>query len=171
MSLTPADRARRIRLLVTDVDGVLTDGRLHFGPGGEVFKTFNAKDGYGLRQLTLHDVHVAVLSGRASEAVTRRMDELGITEVHQGHRDKLPVLERLLSKFGLEPGQAAFVGDDALDVPAMRHCGLAAAVADAHPDAIAAAHLVTSSPGGAGAVREVCDLILEAQTRTSRASR
>lgn len=149
-----------IRLLVLDVDGVLTDGRLWFGARGELMKAFHVRDGHGIRQVLAAGIEIAVISGRRSAAVTRRCRELGIRRVLQGIDDKLAAFERLRRRLGLEAARCACVGDDVPDVPLMRAVGLAFAVADAHPAAIGAAHLVTRAAGGRGAVREVCDNLL-----------
>lgn len=157
------ERARRVRLVVFDVDGVLTDGRLYFSPDGPEMKVFHARDGLGIKQLHRHGIEVAVISGRVSPVVTRRMDALGVSRVHQGHDDKLPVLRALLDELRLEPAACAYVGDDIVDVPPMSMVGFACAVADAHPAALAAAHWIAPQGGGVGGARAVCDLILGAQ--------
>jgi 3-deoxy-D-manno-octulosonate 8-phosphate phosphatase (KDO 8-P phosphatase) len=157
------ERARRVRLVVFDVDGVLTDGRLYFSPDGPEMKVFHARDGLGIKQLRRHGIEVAVISGRVSPVVTRRMDALGVGRVHQGHDDKLPVLRALLDELRLESAACAYVGDDIVDVPPMSMVGLACAVADAHPAALAAAHWIAPQGGGVGGARAVCDLILGAQ--------
>ena len=159
----PAD----IALLVLDVDGVLTDGRLYFGARGEVLKVFDVKDGYGLTRLMRSGIEVAIISGRRSAAVTRRARELGIRHVFQGAKDKLPVFERLLKRLKLDASQCACVGDDVPDVPVMRAAGLAFAVADAHPTALAAADMATPNAGGRGAVRDICDLLIGARERAA----
>ena len=158
------DIARSIRLLVLDVDGVLTDGRLYYSAAGDETKMFHVRDGYGLKQLMKSGIDVAVISGRNSDTVTRRMKELGISHVHQGISDKLPVLEQLLNRLGVKITETAFVGDDAPDLEIMQQVALPVAVADAHEVAIATARIVTRNCGGRGAVREVCDLILAAQS-------
>ena len=157
------DRASRIRLLICDVDGVLTDGRLYFTPDGQEFKGFHARDGHGVKLLQRTGVATAVISGRQSSAVALRMDSLGVKHVYQGRENKLEPFEELLAKLKLTPDQTAFVGDDILDLPLMRRAGLAIAVADAHFSLRDHAHWITSQPGGHGAVREVCDLIMQAQ--------
>jgi 3-deoxy-D-manno-octulosonate 8-phosphate phosphatase (KDO 8-P phosphatase) len=154
-----------IALLVLDVDGVLTDGRLYYGPRGEALKVFDVKDGYGLKNLMRAGVEVAIISGRRSAAVARRARELGIRHVFQGAGDKLPVFERLRKRLKLAASQCACVGDDLPDVPLMRVAGLAFAVADAHPAAIQAAHMATPNAGGRGAVRDICDLLIAARER------
>jgi 3-deoxy-D-manno-octulosonate 8-phosphate phosphatase (KDO 8-P phosphatase) len=156
-----------MRLLVLDVDGVLTDGRLQYGERGEIGKSFHTRDGYGLRVLQDAGVAVAVISGRRSMAVQQRCRELGIRHVSQGVGDKGAALETLLGTLHLTARQCTCVGDDEPDVPMLRRAGLAVAVADAHPSALAVAHRRTRLPGGAGAVREVCDWLLAARARGS----
>jgi 3-deoxy-D-manno-octulosonate 8-phosphate phosphatase (KDO 8-P phosphatase) len=154
---------RRIQLLVLDVDGVLTDGRLFYGAKGEALKAFHVRDGHGIKQVAAAGVTVAIISGRKSPAVATRARELGIKHVTQGASDKLAALTRLLKARKVSLEHCACVGDDTPDAPILQIAGLAIAVADAHADAIAAAHLVTSRPGGHGAVREVCDWLLDAR--------
>lgn len=159
--------AARLRLLVLDVDGVLTDGSLAYGPRGEVLKTFHVRDGRGIRLLQDAGLQIAVISGRRSSAVLRRCRELGIRHVTQGADDKSQALDALLARTGIDdPHAVACVGDDTQDIPLFARVGFAVAVADAHPLARAAAHHVTTLPGGRGAVREVCDLILAARAGT-----
>lgn len=164
-SLDPALRARcaAIRLLVLDVDGVLTDGRLYYTAEGETMKAFHVHDGYGLRMLRESGVRIAVISGRSARATERRLRELGIEEIHLGCDDKGALLDRLLEKFRCGADALAVVGDDAPDLPMLRRAGVAVAVADAQPPVLAVADLVTQRPGGRGAVREFCDLLLEAR--------
>jgi 3-deoxy-D-manno-octulosonate 8-phosphate phosphatase (KDO 8-P phosphatase) len=152
--------AREIRLLLLDVDGVLTDGRLYFGANGEALKAFHVRDGHGIRQLLRAGIEVAIISGRRSRAVAARARELGIRHLAQGVEDKLAAFERLRARLGVEPRACAFIGDDTPDLPLMATVGLAFAVADAHPQALAAAHRRTRLPGGRGAVREVCDQLI-----------
>lgn|SRR5580698_6249157 len=159
------ERAARVRLVVFDVDGVFTDGRLYYGPGGEELKVFHVHDGQGVKRLLKSGVAVAVISGRDSAAVARRMQDLGIAHVFQGDEDKLPIFERLLKKLSLGPEEVACVGDDLPDLPLLEAAGLAIAVANALPAVRAKAHFVTGATGGLGAVREVCDLILTARER------
>ncbi len=155
-------RARGVRLLVLDVDGVLTDGRLYLSAAGEELKVFDVRDGSGLVALQRAGVAVAIISGRDSGAVSRRAAELGIPHVRQGVTDKGRELESLMHELGIAAAETACVGDDTPDLPMLRTAGLAVAVADAHPGLRASAHFVTSAPGGRGAVREVCDLLLAA---------
>lgn len=157
------ERARRIRLLALDVDGVLTDGRLYLSPEGEELKVFHVRDGSGLVAVQRAGITVAIVSGRDSAAVSRRAAELGIRHVHQGVADKGTELDRLLADLAIDPAETACVGDDTPDLPMLRRAGLAIAVADAHPALAEAAHWTTAAPGGRGAVREVCDLLLSAR--------
>ncbi len=154
-----------IRLLVLDVDGVMTDGRLHYGARGEVLKVFNVLDGHGIREARRAGVDIAVISGRRSAAVSRRCRELGIRHLYQGVGDKLAVLEALCARLDVTLGECAAVGDDAPDAPLLRAVGVAFAVLGGHASARRAAHRVTRLHGGHGAVREVCDLLVAARTR------
>jgi len=156
-------RAKAIRLLILDVDGVLTDGSLYFGPQGEALKVFHVRDGHGIKMLQKAGIEVAFLSGRRSDAAYHRARELGVSRFHEGLRDKVAVMEEIMASMGIEAGAVAAVGDDLVVLPHLRRSGLAVAVADAVPEVKAAAHWVTNLPGGRGAVREVCDLLLKAQ--------
>jgi 3-deoxy-D-manno-octulosonate 8-phosphate phosphatase (KDO 8-P phosphatase) len=158
------ERARRVRLLVLDVDGVLTDGRLHLTAHGEEMKVFHVRDGSGIVAVQRAGIVVAIISGRDSPAVTRRAAELGIRHVRQGIADKRAALDDLLRELQVAADALACVGDDTPDVPMLERATLAVAVADAHATARAAAHWTTPSAGGHGAVREVCDLLLTAHS-------
>jgi 3-deoxy-D-manno-octulosonate 8-phosphate phosphatase (KDO 8-P phosphatase) len=162
--------AAAIRLLVLDVDGTLTDGRLYFGPHGEALKVFHVRDGQGIKRLDAAGVQVAVISGRTSKMVSVRCRELGVEHVIQGAEDKVAAFEKLRMRLKIDAAESACVGDDAVDVPLMKVVTLAFAVADAHGDALKAAHVVTSLPGGQGAVREVCDYLLDARKHSKRKS-
>lgn len=151
-----------IRLLVLDVDGVLTDGRLYYGPAGEVMKAFHVRDGLGLRQALEAGIEIAVISGRPSPATATRLAELGVRHVFLDCRDKLPVLHKLQQSLDIGQDATAVVGDDIPDIEMMQGAALKIAVADAHPDVQRLADWVTSAPGGRGAVREVCDALLHA---------
>jgi len=164
----PRKSAAAIRLLVLDVDGVLTDGRLHFGPTGETLKLFHVRDGLGIQQIAKAGIEVAVISGRKSKMVDIRCRELGVEHVHQGAKDKVAVLEKLCARLKIQPSECACVGDDLPDIPVMRKVALAFAVADAHIEARHAAHVITRLPGGYGAVREVCDYLLAHRGLTHR---
>jgi 3-deoxy-D-manno-octulosonate 8-phosphate phosphatase (KDO 8-P phosphatase) len=155
--------AARIRLLVLDVDGVLTDGRLWFGAEGEALKVFHVRDGAGLKALQQAGIQLAIISGRRSAAVERRCAELGIRHLIQGREDKAAALRELLAALAVSAAATACVVDDTPDLPLMAMVALPIAVADAHADVLAAARHVTRAAGGRGAVREVCDLLLEAR--------
>jgi 3-deoxy-D-manno-octulosonate 8-phosphate phosphatase (KDO 8-P phosphatase) len=161
-------RLRRVRALILDVDGVLTDGGMYYGPAGEPLKKFNVKDGMGLRLLREAGIAVAFISGERSGAVARRAAKLRVRDLFLGVEDKLRALEKFLSRRGLAPEQAAYVGDDVNDLPPMRRVGLAIAVADAVPEVRKAAHWVTSRRGGDAAVREVCDFLLKSRVPSDR---
>lgn len=152
-----------VALVVLDVDGVLTDGRLWFGADGEQLKVFDVRDGHGIRRLIEAGIRVAVISGRRSGAVDARMRELGVKDVAQGVADKAQALAELLRREGIESRHAACLVDDTPDLGLMAAVGLPAAVADAHPDVLTAARHVTRAPGGRGAVREFCDWLLAAR--------
>ena len=153
----------QIELLVLDVDGVMTDGRLRYGPDGEIEKSFHVRDGYGIKAVLTAGIAVAVISGRDSPAVQQRCRELGIRHLYQGIENKGATLSELLTMLGLQSRQCACVGDDMPDVALFERAGLAIAVADAHPQALAAAHRRTRLSGGGGAVREVCDWLIAAR--------
>lgn len=156
---------RDIHLLVLDVDGVLTDGRLYYDGNGEALKVFHVRDGYGIKLVARAGVIVAVISGRNHPAVAARCRELGIEHVEQGCENKQAAFKRLLAKVGLEATQALCIVDDTTDVGLMRAAGYSIAVADAHPEVRAMANRTTALPGGHGAVREVCDQLLAARSR------
>lgn len=164
-SLAGATPLAGVRLLVLDVDGVLTDGRLHFGAEGEALKVFHVRDGHGLKLLQAAGVFVAVVSGRRSPAVEARMRELGIDRVRQGIDDKVAAVRQLAADLGVPLAAVACITDDTTDLALMATVGVAVAVADAHHEVLAAAHHVTTLPGGTGAVRELCDALLAARTR------
>lgn len=157
------ERARRVRLVVFDVDGVLTDGGLVIDYEGREHKIFNSRDGHGMKLLRRTGVDIAVISGRTSPAVAHRMSSLGIDHVFQGQEEKLPAFESLVQQMGVGLEQVACVGDDVVDLPLLRRAGFAVAVADAHELVKAHAHWVTTNRGGHGAGREVCELIMRAQ--------
>jgi 3-deoxy-D-manno-octulosonate 8-phosphate phosphatase (KDO 8-P phosphatase) len=154
---------RRARALILDVDGVLTDGRLYYGAKNEALKVFHVRDGYGIKAVAAAGVTVAIISGRKSAQVTRRARDLAIKHVFQGVSDKLAALNKLAANLGLSLEHCVCVGDDTPDAPILVAAGLGIAVVDAHPDALTAADLATTRPGGHGAVREVCDWLLAAR--------
>ena len=157
------DKAAAIRLVIFDVDGVLTDGSLFIGDDGQEYKAFNSKDGHGMKMLQFSGVQIGIITGRTSEVVRIRMESLGVEHVFQGKLEKLPAYEELRDKLGLEDAQIAYVGDDVVDLPIMRRVGLAIAVNDAHPLVLQHAHWQTPHAGGRGAGRDVCEMIMEAQ--------
>lgn len=155
--------AARIRLLVLDVDGVLTDGHLYYDAEGRETKRFHVRDGYGIQRVLAAGLLVAVISGRRSPAAAARLAELGVAHVFLGRNDKRQVFEQLLTELGIPATNVACVGDDVTDLEIMVPAGLGITVADAHPDVLRAADWVTVAGGGRGAVREVCDLLLAAR--------
>ena len=163
--ITLAEKAKKLKLLILDVDGVLTDGKLFFDNQGNEYKSFHARDGHGIKLLRQTGVEVAVISGRKSNSVALRMKNLGIELVYQGHEDKRAAFNEIIAKLGITPEQAAHIGDDLLDLPIMTRVGLAIAVADANFAVKQRADWCTTLPGGYGAVREVCDFIMQAQGR------
>jgi 3-deoxy-D-manno-octulosonate 8-phosphate phosphatase (KDO 8-P phosphatase) len=158
-----AGKARRTRLLVLDVDGVLTDGVLVYGASGEEIKRFHVRDGLALQQARRAGVEVAIVSGRASAAVTRRMSELGVVEVYQGVGDKEALLRGLLARLGVSAAETAVMGDDLPDLPLMRMAGIAMAPVDAAPEVRQVADWVSRSAGGHGAVREAVEWLLRSR--------
>jgi 3-deoxy-D-manno-octulosonate 8-phosphate phosphatase (KDO 8-P phosphatase) len=157
------DKAKKIRLVVFDVDGVLTDGSLFLGDDGQEYKAFKSLDGHGMKMLQRTGVEIGIITGRTSKVVSMRMDSLNVQHVYQGQLEKLPAYETLKKDLGLEDDQIAYVGDDVVDLPIMRQVGLAIAVQDAHRLVRQHAHWQTPSGGGHGAAREVCELVMEAQ--------
>lgn len=155
--------AREIRLVIFDVDGVLTDGRLYFDNQGGESKAFYAKDGLGMKMLMQGGVEVGIITARSAPLVARRMANLGIPHLYQGQADKVPAFEEMIEKLGVTAQQTAYVGDDLIDLPVMSQVGLAIAVADAHEAVIERSHWTTPKAGGVGGARDACDLILEAQ--------
>lgn len=152
----------KVKLLVLDVDGVMTDGGLYLGEREEL-KRYDSRDGAGIKYAMRFGVTVAVITGRESASVTRRCAELGITEVHQKQLDKLPAFQEMLGRLGLRPDEAAVIGDDLMELPMMRHAGVGVAVSDATAEVRQCADYVTNARGGHGAVREVVELILKAK--------
>ena len=156
-------RAAAIKLMIFDVDDILTDGSLHFGAEGEALKTFNVLDGHGIKQLQHAGVATAIISARRSPIVTRRAADLGIAHVQQGVHDKLAGFEQLLQATGMQAADCGFVGDDVIDLPILLRVGFAASVPNGHAEVRSRVHYVTQTRGGQGAARELCDLILRAQ--------
>lgn len=157
------ERAKRIKLLIMDVDGVMTDGRLYISDHGEQLKVFNTLDGHGIKMLRASGVEVAIISGRKSGALRNRSTALGISYLFEDREDKLNALSELLAQTGVTAEQTAHIGDDLPDLPVMLAVGLGIAVPNAHPLVRERANWCTGATGGSGAVREVCDLIMQAQ--------
>jgi 3-deoxy-D-manno-octulosonate 8-phosphate phosphatase (KDO 8-P phosphatase) len=158
-------RARRIKLLLMDCDGVLTDGRLELMENGDEQKTFHARDGQGISLFHRAGLKTGIISGRTSRAVELRAQDLSMSYVRQGAKDKIEALEEIMAEAQVSSHECAYIGDDLADIPVMLRLGLAVAVADAVMETKQAAHFITDHNGGYGAVREVCDLILKAQGR------
>jgi len=159
----PLNHATNIRLIAFDVDGVMTDGGLFLSDSGEEFKRFNSLDGHGLKMLKASGVALAIITGRTSRCVAMRAKNLGISRLYQGVHDKLGVMQQLLKDLAIAPHAAAFMGDDVVDLPAMRHVGISFSVPDAPQVVRDHAHYVTQRNAGHGAVREVCELLMSAQ--------
>ncbi len=157
--------AAAVRLVVFDVDGVLTNGQLLFDEKGQELKGFHVRDGLGIKLLQACGIRTAVITGRKSQVVVHRMQSLGMDDVMIGRPDKLPALEELCDHCALSFAQVAYIGDDIVDLPAMQVAGFSATVADAHPRVLAGADWVSSKPGGNGAVRELAELILASQNK------
>ena len=156
------ERAKVIKLVIFDVDGVLTDGSLFLGDDGLEYKAFNSRDGHGMKMLQESGVTVAIITGRSSKVVDYRMQSLGIEHVYQGQHDKRVAFAELIEKMQLTPEQVAYVGDDIVDLPVMSKVGLAIAVQDAHSMVVKHSHWQTPSCGGRGAGRDVCEMLMEA---------
>ena len=156
-------RAARVKVMIFDVDGVLTDGSLTYGPDGEVTKTFNVLDGLGIQLLNKTGVQTAIISARKSPIVVKRAGDLGIAHVYQGIHDKRVGFAELLQATGFTPEECGYIGDDVIDLPLLTKVGFAVTVPSGHPEVQYRAHYVTKAPGGRGAVREVCDMVMRAQ--------
>lgn len=158
-----AQRAKAVKLVAFDVDGVLTDGRISYASSGEEMKSFHVRDGHAIKLAMRAGLEIALITGRSSPIVEIRAKELGITHVYQGVKDKLPVFRNLLKSLDLDPGEAAYLGDDVVDLPVILHAGLGCAVADAPVEVRQPARMVLESRGGEGAARELIVFILKAQ--------
>jgi len=156
-------KAADIKLVIFDVDGVLTNGGLFFGDSGEEYKMFNSKDGHGMKMLQDSGVHIAIITGRSSNVVTQRMINLGVEHVFQGVADKNIAYQELKAQLGIDDNNIAYMGDDVIDLPVMTKVGLPMAVADAHPVVIENADWTSQYKGGHGAAREACEMIMHAQ--------
>ena len=163
------ERARRVKLMLFDVDGVLTDGRLWYGPDGEALKAFHSLDGHGIKMLGASGVRVGLLSGRSSRAVEIRARELGIAPVLQGVDDKLARFGALLQEHGLRPEEAGYAGDDVVDLPVLMRCGFACSVPQGAAEVRTRVHYVAAAAAGYGAAREICEYVMRAQGTLDRA--
>jgi 3-deoxy-D-manno-octulosonate 8-phosphate phosphatase (KDO 8-P phosphatase) len=165
MLASTLEKARQVKLMIFDVDGILTDGKLLFGPEGETIKIFHVLDGHGIRLLQQSGIQTAIISARQSPMVMQRAQELGIEHVWLGMQDKLAAFAALLDKTGLTPADCGYIGDDVIDLPILSRAGFSASVPNGHADVRSRVDHVTKASGGNGAVREICDLILQAQDK------
>ncbi|MGR5178224.1 3-deoxy-manno-octulosonate-8-phosphatase KdsC [Vibrio parahaemolyticus] len=163
VATSTVEKAANIQLLICDVDGVFSDGLIYMGNQGEELKTFHTRDGYGIKALMSAGVQVAIITGRRSQIVENRMTALGISLIYQGQDDKVAAYQDICQKLAIPAEQTAYIGDDLIDWPVMEQVGLSVCVADGHPLLAKKATHVTTIPGGRGAVREICDLILESK--------
>lgn len=163
MTLAALKKAAQVKLMIFDVDGILTDGCLHFGPEGEMMKTFNVLDGQGIKLLQQAGVITAIISARQSAIVAKRAKDLGITHLMQGIHDKKSAFLELSAVLAIEPEHCGFIGDDVIDLPVLSRVGFSASVPNGHAEVRSRVHYVTVARGGNGAAREVCDFILQAQ--------
>ena len=157
------EKAKPIKLVIFDVDGVLTDGSLFYGDDGLEYKAFNSQDGHGMKMLQNSGVDIGIITGRTSEVVTHRMENLGIKHVYQGQLDKLPAFLKLTRELKVDPDEVAYVGDDVVDLPIMIRVGLAITVQEGHDLVKKHAHWICQRPAGKGAAREICEMIMQAQ--------
>ncbi|MFO7766441.1 MAG: HAD-IIIA family hydrolase [Pelovirga sp.] len=166
------EKLAAVRLLLLDVDGVMTDGRIIYDQQGNELKAFDVKDGHGLKMLQRTGIQVGIITGRSSQVVNRRAQELGINILYQGAKVKLDPYLEIIAQTGLQDSQIAYVGDDLVDLPILRRVGFSATVADAAPQLLEQVDYVTSRAGGRGAVREICDMLMQAggywQEQTAR---
>ncbi|MGB5218797.1 MAG: 3-deoxy-manno-octulosonate-8-phosphatase KdsC [Smithella sp.] len=163
MKKTILEKLKKIKLLIMDVDGVMTDGRIIMDDAGHELKNFNVRDGHGIKLLQRYGIRVAILTGRQSKVVAHRARDLEIKDVYQKVFNKKEVFEKILKKYKLSPDEAAFIGDDIVDIPVLKRVGFSVAVADADDMVKKSVHYVAKNRGGHGAVREVCEMILQAQ--------
>lgn len=159
------DKLSRIKLMIFDVDGVLTDGKMHYGVDGELFKSFNVLDGHGIKLLKKAEIMTAIISARHSSIVNRRAADLEIDHVIQGAGEKRKAFEQLLDMTGMTADQCGFIGDDIIDLPVLTRTGVSFSVPNGHPEVLSRVDYVTRHNGGNGAVREVCDMLLRAKDR------
>lgn len=163
-------KAKKIKLLVCDIDGVFSDGRIYLGNDGEELKAFHTKDGFGIKALAASGVDIAIITGRRSNIVTTRMQALNVHHIIQGEENKLPALISLAQQQSIQADEIAYIGDDTPDLMCIQHVGLGIAVQDAHPSVLIKADYITFTKGGFGAVREVCDLIMQSHETLSTAT-
>tara|TARA_R100001377_G_C3144513_1_gene93941 strand:+ start:170 stop:715 length:546 start_codon:yes stop_codon:yes gene_type:complete len=163
-------KAKQMKLLVCDVDGVFSDGRIYLGNDGEELKAFHTKDGFGIKALGASGVAVAIITGRNSTIVANRMKALNVAHIIQGQEDKLPALIDLIQQLDITIDEVAYIGDDVPDLPCIKAVGLGISVSDGHPLVLRGADYTTFTPGGFGAVRETCDLIMQCQNNLNNAS-
>jgi 3-deoxy-D-manno-octulosonate 8-phosphate phosphatase (KDO 8-P phosphatase) len=161
------ERAKRIKMIIMDVDGTLTDGKLTLLPDGEELKSYHVKDGLGILLARLAGLKTGIITGKTSKSLEIRAQKLKIMELHQGILDKMRIFEKILDKYALVPEEVAYIGDDLGDLEVLKNVGLAGTVADAHPFVKKYCHFISDYPGGGGAVREFIELILEAQDKWS----
>lgn len=160
---TVAQKLSQVKMMIFDVDGVLTDGGLFYGPEGEVMKRFNALDGHGLKMLHQCGIKTAIITARASGTLQKRASDLGVSHVFQGVQDKRTAFQTLVQETGISPEQCGYLGDDVIDLPVIVRVGFSACVANAHIELQSRVHYMTTKSGGHGAAREICDLLLQAQ--------
>lgn len=156
-------KAKNIKLIIFDVDGVLTDGSLFYGDDGQEYKAFNSRDGHGMKMLQQSGVQIGIITGRTSDVVLHRMKNLNVQHIYQGRLEKLPAFKELIGKLDIHPEHVAYVGDDVVDLPIMIRSGLAITVPNAHDMTKQHAHWITTQPAGGGAAREICEMIMKAQ--------
>lgn len=156
-------KAKKIKLLLLDVDGVLTDNRLIYGDDGQEYKAFYTRDGHAMVLIQKSGIDIGIITGRTSKLVEKRMQDLKVKHLYQGVPDKLPTFESLMQQLGLHTEEVAYMGDDILDLPILRRVGLAACPADSDPEVLSRVDFISQHPGGRGAVRELCEYIMKAQ--------
>lgn len=165
-----ADRAKRVKVLILDIDGVMTDGRIIYSVYGDELKFFDVQDGFGITLLNRAGIKSVIITAKRSRIVKLRARDMRVAKAYQGYIDKLAAFEMILKEFKVAADEVCFIGDDLIDVPVLKRVGFAVAVPNAAPEVRSAAHYVTAKPGGRGAVRELCDMILKAQDKWSLAT-
>ena len=165
MNQAVAERAKRIKVFIIDIDGVMTDGRIVYGLYGEELKFFDVQDGFGITLLNRAGIRTVIITAKKTRIVRHRARDLKVSKAYQGHMDKVVPFNKTLKRFRVKPEEVCFIGDDLIDLPVLKRVGFAVAVPNAVEEVKSCAHLITSRPGGRGAVREVCDLILKSQDK------